>query len=161
MGPWKFPPNAPIGISTTQAATNPKIWSDANGERPIDKFWADRFMVYPDDPASGPLRNPAKKSAEKSPESHRTPADPRAPQFSLHGLGGGWIPYGAGEFMCPGRHLAKQEMIGSFAIFLANYEVQLKVPDGWVPKSDTSFFATGTLPPLGQIPFRIRRRIIR
>lgn len=115
-------------------------------------------MVYPDDPASGPLRNPVKRGPEASLESKTAPADPRTPQFSLNGLAGGWIPYGAGEFMCPGRHLAKQEMIGSFAIFLANYEVELKVPEGWVPKSDTSFFATGTLPPLGEIPFRIRRR---
>ena len=157
MGPWKFPPNAPIAISTTTAATNPEIWSDARGKHPLDEFWADRFLVFPDDPESGPLRKPLPlQNIEKM----SMPSDDatNAPTFSLNGLGGGWIPYGAGEFMCPGRHLAKQEMIGSFALFLASYEVQLKTPEGWMPKPDMSFFATGTMPPLGKIPFRVRRR---
>lgn len=157
MGPWRFPPNAPIGISTTTAHTNEKIWNNGNGKHPLDKFWADRFLIFPDDPESGPLRKPARQQYVKELPAPGDPSRP-TPTFSLSGLSGGWIPYGAGEFMCPGRHLAKQEMIGSFATFLANYEVELRTPKGWVPKSDYSYFATGTLPPLGEIPFRVRRR---
>lgn len=157
MGPWRFPPNAPIAISTTTAATNAEIWNDARGKHPLDRFWADRFLVFPDDPESGPLRKPLRVlNAKKLPTASGDAAS--APTFSLDGLAGGWIPYGAGEFMCPGRHLAKQEMIGSFAMFLASYEVQLKMPEGWRPEPDMSFFATGTMPPLGSIPFRVRKK---
>lgn len=157
MGPWRFPPNAPIAISTTTAATNPEIWSDAYGKHPLDKFWSDRFLIFPDDPESGPLRKPLRlQTVEKMPTASGDAVN--TPTFSLNGLAGGWIPYGAGEFMCPGRHLAKQEMIGSFAMFHANYEVQLRTPEGWMPKPDMSFFATGTMPSLGKIPFRVRRR---
>ncbi|KAI0483446.1 cytochrome P450 [Xylaria cf. heliscus] len=154
IGPWKFPPNRPIAISSMVVATNPQIWGDRNGEKPLDKFWAERFVLYPDDEQSGPwsLDRRDNLGVDQKPKQD-------TPIFTMDGMSDGWIPYGAGEFMCPGRHFAKQEMIGSFAVFLDNYDVEILLPDGWVPEPDMKYFGTGALPPKKAVPFRIRRRV--
>lgn len=159
LGPWRFPRNSPIAVSTLAAAQNPRVWNDADGKHPVDTFWAHRFVIDPSDPRSGPLALEARHrlEEEKAKYQDETLENPKK-RFSVEGLQGGWIPYGAGQFMCPGRHLAKQEMIGSFAMFYSSYEVQLCTPDDWKPQPDLTYFATGTMPPLGQIPFRVRRR---
>ena len=59
--------------------------------------------------------------------------------------------------MCPGRAFAKNEMLGSFDILSTEFDVELLV-SGREIKPDMSFFSIGTLPPKGQIPFRIRRK---
>lgn len=78
-------------------------------------------------------------------------------KFSMDGLAGGWIPYGGGPFMCPGRHFAKQESIGSFAVFWANYEAELQTPSGFCPEPGMKFFVLGALPPKDRTPFRVTR----
>jgi cytochrome P450 len=59
--------------------------------------------------------------------------------------------------MCPGRHFAKRELIVAMAIFLTEFDIELKPRDGWI-QNDKSYFMFGVMHPMGPIPARIRRR---
>lgn len=60
--------------------------------------------------------------------------------------------------MCPGRHFAKQEMIAGMAVLAAHFDIELQVPDGFIPQVDSSYFPLGVLPIKDKIPFRVKRR---
>ena len=159
---WVFRKGRMICLSSRTAASNPDLWSTGSTAHPhaIDEFWADRFMVYRDEPNSGPLlKKPRKVQFEDEKEEKNLPRrSPRSPEFSMEGLAGGWIPYGGGQFMCPGRHFAKQEIIGAIALFAAHYELELHAGDDWKVVPDMSFFGLGALPPKGKVPCRLKRR---
>ncbi len=141
---------------------NPNVWNAGTPEKPhpLHTFWADRFLIYPNDPTSGPLRKELADEqgnrycdhalAEKSSE--------EGPRFSMEGVAGGWIPYGGGQRMCPGRHFAKQEIIGTLAMLLTHYDIELRMPKNSVPECDMGYFPFGGLPPTIKIPFRMRQR---
>ncbi|KAF2753076.1 cytochrome P450 [Pseudovirgaria hyperparasitica] len=137
LGGWKFRKGRSITFSTQVAAHNEKAWSvdkPQRVQRPLSQFWAERFLT-----------STGNGSAEK--------------QFSTDGLAGAWIPYGGGVFMCPGRHFAKQEIMGSVAAFSAYYD--LLIPNreaGWMPKEDKRFYGLGAMPPGEKIRFRIRKK---
>ncbi|THC96853.1 hypothetical protein EYZ11_003677 [Aspergillus tanneri] len=42
---------------------------------------------------------------------------------SISGLGGKYFPFGGGHHMCPGRNFAKQEILGTVAVILLNFDV--------------------------------------
>lgn len=157
---WLFPKSEIIALSSRSAAMNPAIWNagTAADPHPLDEFWADRFLVYPDDPSSGPAR--AHPSAtDKLPRKTDPESTARKnPRFSMDNVAGSWIPYGGGDRICPGRHFAKQEILGSLAVLFKHYDIELLTPKDWVPRPNMKFFPFGGLPPLGKIPFRIRRR---
>jgi cytochrome P450 len=44
-----------------------------------------------------------------------------------------WIPYGLGEHMCAGRHIAKKKMMASVAVMLDRFRIELLTPTGWRP----------------------------
>ncbi|KAK3070462.1 hypothetical protein LTR53_010418 [Teratosphaeriaceae sp. CCFEE 6253] len=44
--------------------------------------------------------------------------------YSATGMGGKYFPFGGGHYMCPGRTFAKQEVLGSVAVLLLNYDLQ-------------------------------------
>lgn len=111
---------------------NPSVWNagTSGDPHPLDAFWADRFLIYPNDPMSGPLRkdpNSIEESFPHAPSMEKKPAE-TGPRFSMEGVAGGWIPYGGGQRMCPGRHFAKQEIIGTLATLLTQFEIRLKEP---------------------------------
>ena len=60
--------------------------------------------------------------------------------------------------MCPGRHFAKEEMIGAFAVLTGMFDIELLVEEGWEPEADPSRFMLGALPIKGKVPFKTRRR---
>lgn len=163
IGEWTFPPGRVIVLSSRSGAMNPNVWNAGTPEdpHPLDTFWADRFLIYPNDPMSGPLRkDPTNIENHRLSEStsEEKPAE-TGPRFSMEGVAGGWIPYGGGQRMCPGRHFAKQEIIGTLATLLAHFEIKLKEPkDGIEPECDMRYFPFGGLPPTKQIPFSLRRR---
>ncbi|KAK5709434.1 hypothetical protein LTR17_019785 [Elasticomyces elasticus] len=43
--------------------------------------------------------------------------------YSATGLGGKYFPFGGGHYMCPGRTFAKQEVLGTVAVLLLNYDI--------------------------------------
>ncbi|KAL9123060.1 MAG: hypothetical protein Q9187_000387 [Circinaria calcarea] len=162
LGEWLFRKKRLICLSTRTAASNKDLWStgeDVENVHALDDFWADRFLIYPDHPRSGPLKRATVSLEHSEIEAPiEGSSSTKKAVFSMDGLAGGWVPYGGGQFMCPGRHFAKQEIIGSFAIFCAYYDVELRTEKGFKPDPNMEFFGLGALPPKGQIPFRIRRR---
>ncbi|PYH94734.1 cytochrome P450 [Aspergillus ellipticus CBS 707.79] len=146
---WHIKQDEVLSISTRTEALDSEIWSTGTTEtpRPLDTFWAERFLVNPNDADSGPVR--ARKDRK------RTDSEP---YFSLDGLAGSWIPYGGGKSFCPGRHFAKREILATAAVVLGTFEIELlggkERPDG-----NMRYFGFGTMPLDKKVAFRVRRRV--
>jgi cytochrome P450 len=69
------------------------------------------------------------------------------PKSTTTELDGAWIPYGGGLNMCPGRHFAKQELIGTFATLITHFELEILTPSEVRIEPDTGFRIFGTMPP--------------
>ena len=154
IGNWNFPKHSLIAISSQVAHMDKEVWSTGHKAlHPLDKFWAERFLVYSHDPSSGPSFKRYQDSQHCA-----TKNDPKEPQFSLSGVSGSWIPYGGGQKICPGRHFAKQEILLTFAVLCSAFDIELLTDAESGPTPDMRFYGLGTLPPRGATPFRIRRR---
>jgi cytochrome P450 len=178
---WSFKQGETILASTWHAGRDHRVWNTGTVDdpHPVDEFWAERFLVKPDDPVHiGPVKRVVDKdlTEETTPSSSTGDFPQQAPPgndhqhhngkgkdkdeetFSLSGTAGSWIPFGGGVKLCPGRHFAKQEMIVASAMFLDAFDIELItgkkriVPDG-------RFFPFGNMPPKGKIRARVRRRV--
>ncbi|KAL2255259.1 hypothetical protein VTK26DRAFT_3735 [Humicola hyalothermophila] len=169
---WNMPRDCLMLSISWYGGHDPHFWNtgrvlpDGKPEHPVDSFWAERFLEYPDDPASGPVRksdpaiyrSPAAATSKRPP---RTPADdktakPVAHTSALHGY---FYPFGGGSRICPGRHFAKQEMMAAVAIMLHEFEIELRDPAlAQLVRPDMKVFPTGALGPDREVPVRIRRR---
>jgi cytochrome P450 len=161
LGPWRMQRGRMITLNTLIAGQIGSLWSQG-GEgdpHPLTDFWGERFLVYPDDPTSGPLKSLADKNKGGSTKKVLDPEKRPEPTFTTEGLAGGFVPYGGGPWMCPGRHFAKQEMVGSFALFCYYFEIDFDEEEARKVEADMSFFGLGALPLKGQLPFRIRRKV--
>ncbi|KAJ5503859.1 hypothetical protein N7463_006733 [Penicillium fimorum] len=156
VGGWHFKKGEQIIVSNYNTGRNKSVWNQGTFEdpHPVDEFWPDRFIVYPDDPNSGPtLQSVLQQEAQKEQDS----TIPK-PTFSLNGTAGSWIPYGGGTRMCPGRHFAKKEMIVAMAMFLTAFDIELLTDkQSWI-QPDLNYFMFGVMHPKGKIPARIRKR---
>lgn len=127
LGPWRIDRRGVLALSTASAARNTEAWGEERTEVALGRFWAERFLRRGDG------------------------------RFSLERLAGAWIPFAAGTLMCPGRHLAKQELIGSAAVFAACFDLEMLGP---VPPMDSyHYYGMGTQPPAAPCRVRIRRKI--
>ncbi|KAM3066348.1 hypothetical protein ACMFMG_003143 [Clarireedia jacksonii] len=148
LGPWKFPKDDMIIASVWFEGRDKSVWNEgANGEHDVEDFWPDRFIVYPNDPNSGPRKADSTKSKS---------AKVKEPTFTTDSVNGSFIPYGGGQKMCPGRFYAKQEALGALAMFLNKFDIELIENKPIIP--DLSYFPIGILPPKGKYPARLRRR---
>lgn len=146
---WILPKGEIVLIATTPAHMDEKVWNTGKAnEYPLDRFWADRFLVYPGDPTSGPRKVSYQETSkiQKGEE----------PRFSLDDLDGSWIPYGGGFRACPGRHFAKREILMTFAIMVTLFD--LEVDGSKALQTDPRANGLGAQRPKNQIPFRIRKR---
>lgn len=140
----KIKKNEHLLIFTSPVVRDDEGWTCAGKPplRPFEEFWAERFLA--------PKDGSKQKMGDEKPEDL---------EFSLRGLAGRWMPYGGGQHLCPGRHYAKSQIIGSFAFFFANYDLELLNSAGkGSVEPDMRRFPTGTLPPDRKVPFRIRRK---
>ncbi|PQE15500.1 hypothetical protein CJF32_00006861 [Rutstroemia sp. NJR-2017a WRK4] len=150
LGPWKFPKDDMIIASVWFEGRDKTVWNEGpNGEHDVEDFWPDRFIVYPNDPNSGPRRPESASAKSKSDKV-------KEPTFTVDSVNGAFIPYGGGQKMCPGRFYAKQEALGALAMFLNKFDIELMEEKQIVP--DLSYFPMGILPPKGKYPARLRRR---
>lgn len=166
---WLIPRGSAVGVSTYDAHHNEQFWNTGSEDQPhpLHDFWAERFLVYPDDNRSGPLKpgytsqpmrthTPDRPRSSSSPPHTAISGSEKAPRFSIDGLSGIWIPYGGGQNKCPGRHFAKQEILLTLASLLSCFEIELIGP---APKIDWRSYGTGVLAPKGSVRFRIRRKL--
>ena len=164
LGKWSIPKGSLVGLSSRAGALNTDVWNTGteSDPHPLEEFWEERFLTYPENPYSGPLRRNEATSSPNREELNIVPGKFKEPQrdpiFSLQGLQGAYIPFGGGLGICPGRHFAKHEVAFTIARFVLTYDVAIQTPTEWRPKMDTSFFPGGSLPPKDRVPFRIRRR---
>ncbi|KAI1121347.1 cytochrome P450 [Nemania abortiva] len=113
----------------------------------LDEFWPERFLV--------PKEKGADIKGDEAPGSTQY-------EFSLRGLAGRWMPYGGGQHLCPGRHLAKRQLIGTFSYLTSHFDFEL-LNEGRENEvgPDMRWFPTGTLPPDRKVPFKIRRKLVK
>ena len=158
---WVFPKDTIIDISTYHAQMDDEVWSTGyNGsQHPLNEFWADRFLVYPGIPKSGPLKVPVVTTTQPvKPNENVQNQKPcvKGPFFSLEGLEGAWFPYGGGQRICPGRHFAKQEMLLTLAMLCSKFEIDVGHTGTREPDHDWSAFGFGALSPSTRTPFKIK-----
>ena len=164
LGEWSIPKDRIIGLPSRTGAMNQDVWNVGTkaNPHPLETFWEDRFLIYPNDPHSGPLRkkDSGLRTGDQEPTAGSSPPEQASdePIFTLKGLTDVYTPFGGGPGMCPGRNFAKLEVVSTLAKFALEYDVDLQVPKGWEPAMNTAFFPIGTLPPKSMVPFRIRRR---
>lgn len=151
--------NHPLVIFSRPLALNDESWTLAGRPQsiPLEEFHARRFLVSGksnDDTGNG--------STPQAPQPHPTrplgPSQEARLQYSLDGLESCWVPYGGGQRKCPGRHFAKNEILGTFAILCTQYDIELLRNDLDSVKPDLRWFPMGALPPSSKVPFRIRKK---
>jgi cytochrome P450 len=160
LGRWRFPRGKLIVLSSRTAHHNRELWNQGTEEdfHPIDQFWSDRFLVAPgDDVRVGPAK--AMRDETKTGPGEQTSMDTDGKvKFSMEKVSaGGWVPYGGGAHICPGRFFAKNEMLATFALVSTAFDIELVDPKMHI-EPNMSYFPIGMLPPKPKIPFRIRRK---
>lgn len=166
LGRWRFQKGANIFAMPWFGGRDETFWNTGKIDDPhaVSRFWAERFLEYPDDPASGPVRKHDQREIYQSavPEKAgrlKTVEDDKNAKLVSTGLESHFFPFGGGPKICPGRFFAKQEIMATVAVLLRAYEMELIDPAAAENVGeDMARFPLGTLPPKGSIPFRIRRR---
>lgn len=186
---WIFPKEKLVAISSHTAHMDSRTWNTGSvgAEHPLGTFWAERFLSYPSDPSSGPLKPellPRRRSILSQKQDHfqddasikgsklgAMSTSAISPQFSLKGLCGIWAPFGGGYSLCPGRHLAKKEILLSVALLMKTFDFEfVKGKNAWNRlrrgsrerrdiKPEMRYFGTGVLPPKEEVLVVIKRRI--
>ncbi|KZL77736.1 NACHT and ankyrin domain-containing protein [Colletotrichum tofieldiae] len=99
-------------------------------EHSVKTFWAERFLEYPDDPWSGPLRKPTLCYTGTTGVVPEKPArqDSKARLSSLAALRGHFFPFGGGAWRCPGEALAKNTILVSVFLLLKELDIEILDP---------------------------------
>lgn len=164
IGGWKFQRGETLMCNPWFGGRDTSFWNvgrvvAGKPEHPVDAFWAERFLEYPDDPASGPIRKPDESIYQKASGKPKTVEDDRTAKVVTAGTAGHFFPYGGGSKICPGRFFAKQEMMAAIAVLMREFDVELvDVEASRKTKPDMKYFPAGSLPPDRAVPVRMRRR---
>lgn len=99
LGRWLLPKGG-IGLISPQIChMDPNFWNTRRGTRPLQSFWAERFITDPSDPSSGPILPElaaALRAQKKTPYDNIT-----EPYVSMEGLEGSYIPYAGRSYPPP------------------------------------------------------------
>ena len=121
-----------------------EVWNTKGGAHLLDKFWAERFLIDPNDPESGPTRmnvighgNTDDKKLIYSVDEVR---------FFLKNLEGSWIPYenefsscslhvhtadgsAGGHSICLEKHFAKRKIFLTCAMMVFMFDIEILADD--------------------------------
>ncbi|MCJ1387791.1 hypothetical protein MMC18_000634 [Xylographa bjoerkii] len=150
---WRFPKKSLVLVPTGPAHRDPNFWNTRDGQFPLDTFWADRFLAYPNDPRSGPIR----KSEAAVAKASRKQTQDNTPKYISAGMNDSFMPYGVGERTCPGRFFARREIVAFCAKVVNELDIEITSTEKEFAISP-AFYGLGTQRPLKNIPFRVRRR---
>ncbi|KAF2142291.1 uncharacterized protein K452DRAFT_326261 [Aplosporella prunicola CBS 121167] len=150
LGRWWLPKGAAALVSSGISHMDENYWNTRDGVHPVQSFWADRFISYPQDISSGPVQPMARDKYLADPQS----TDGK-PSFSLQGLEASWMPYGGGNAICPGRFLAKRVILFTISLMTREFDIEL-LPH--TLEMGAWKFGMGVEKPKNAIPFRIRKR---
>ncbi|KAK1476661.1 hypothetical protein CTAM01_15389 [Colletotrichum tamarilloi] len=109
------------------------IWNTGrtiNGvkEHSLDSFWPERFLEYPDDPTSGPLRKSNLVMHNYTVSEKYVRDDSKAKLSNPSALRGHFFPFGGGAWRCPGETLAKNTILVSVFLILRDFDVEILDP---------------------------------
>ena len=183
---YKIPKDKMIVVSSAMAHMDKRNWNlGVTDEHPVESFWAERFLSHDGNThrppsassidnirptfssvastnsvsavssSSLPERNESKELKES--KEPKEPKENKEPKFSLNGYSGAWIPFGGGIHQCPGRHWVKLQMLLSFAIISAAFDIELLAGEAKLGV-DMAKYGLGALQPAEKAGFRIRRR---
>lgn len=172
LGDYVLPKNSRVVMFSRTSALNEAAWklSGRPLSKPLGEFWAERFLVfgqleegYKNEASSDDTKSHASLPPASQPNSqmvHDQESESKSKAtFSMDRTAGIWLPYGGGQRMCPGRHFSKQEILGTFALLLGKYEIQLGDIDSSKVQPDMRWASLGGLPPVCKVPARIRKRV--
>ena len=168
-GKWLIPARTLVFAANMTAHLNKSFWERRPAARPVEEFWAERFLS----PSPPPGGSPAGGSPEGGPpgESTTTPqsasgilSDASAAEDSAKGdmvfslpPRGQYYPYGGAPHVCPGRFLAKRIMLSVTALFVNRFDIEITASER-ATEMDPQFAGLGGQKPRGAIAFRIRQR---
>ncbi|KAI2626821.1 cytochrome P450 [Xylaria nigripes] len=156
VGKWKLPRGSLGLVNTDGLHTEKGVWNTQNGRYPIDSFWAERFIVDPMDPLSGPLNPELRRKSVAGPRQVQT-SNESSKYYSTSDVEGSWIPYGGGPAICPGRFLAKYVIMFTCAMLISEFDIE-PVGEPNMAELDDWRYGMGVVRPKNMVPVRIRRR---
>ncbi|TGJ81618.1 hypothetical protein E0Z10_g7141 [Xylaria hypoxylon] len=149
---YTIPQNSLIMTYSRAMALDAEAWTRAGRtpRMPLEEFDTERFLVHPGWKGPGGYSKAEPMNTEEVGNS----------RFSTDGLQGLWVPYGGGDHMCPGRHLAKQQMLVTFALLISEFDMEILADSvaADMVKPDMRFAPFGSLPPATKVGFRIRKK---
>ncbi|KAI3557075.1 hypothetical protein CABS03_12553 [Colletotrichum abscissum] len=140
------------------------IWNTGrtiNGvkEHSLDSFWPERFLEYPDDPTSGPLRKSNLVMHNYTVSEKYVRDDSKAKLSNPSALRGHFFPFGGGAWRCPGETLAKNTILVSVFLILRDFDVEILDPaDAAKARSHHRAMPFGSHAFDRKVPVRIRPR---
>ncbi|KAL9122095.1 MAG: hypothetical protein Q9187_001355 [Circinaria calcarea] len=160
---WVLPKEKVVLVATGPSHMDKTFWNTKNGLHPVDQFWADRFLVYGNDPQSGPHKHVAPPVSSQATQDEakmptaRAAKEEEAPEYTIAGTEGMWIPYGGGTRSCPGRFYSKHVMIATCAMMVTMFDMEILAGDDAL-RMNPLFYGFGGQHPIGKVPFRIRKK---
>ncbi|KAF1849405.1 cytochrome P450 [Cucurbitaria berberidis CBS 394.84] len=146
---WTLPRGMTVMLFSHDISLHTKFWAKARPrtvERPLEEFWAERFLLPNRATSSAKSSKPAKDKIE-------------AGNFSMEGLESLDLVLGGNDDQCLGRDYMRAVHAATLAVFLNEFDLQLcdtdEVDAAIPPVREDAY---GTVKPLYPVAVRIRKR---